>query len=174
MAKCVNAQPLPPSHSSSKMDTEHLKLRYHFKTRKLSEKKVTAQHSHLPCLLRFTRPRSCTQTAKEKFDNDGFALVLGMPDHHEDDYVELEYQLTDRIQIVIDKEIFEASERRVRYGNRESKMSLNGSTLFPDLLSLEDWKLLQNEWELAQGFSVIGLRTLTYALHNLYFWEEYS
>lgn len=130
MAKCVNAQPLPPSHSSSKIDAEHLKLPYHFKTR-LSEKKVTAQHSRLPCLLRFTRPRSRTPTAKEKFDNDGFALVLGMPDHHEDDYVELEYQLTDRIQIVIDKEIFQASERRVRYGNRESKMSLNGSTLFP-------------------------------------------
>ncbi|KAH0373220.1 hypothetical protein KCU65_g542, partial [Aureobasidium melanogenum] len=150
------------------------KIRYHFKTRKLPKKKVTAQHSRLSCLVRFNGLRSRTQTAKEQFDNDGFALVLGMPDHHEDDYVELEYQLTDRIQIVIDKEIFEASERRVRYGDRESKQPLGRSTFFPDLLSLEDWKLLQKEWKLAEGFSVIGLRALTYALHNLYFWEEYS
>lgn len=103
----------------------------------------------------------------EQFDNESVALLLGMSDYHEDDNIKC--QLAECIKTVIDKEIFEASEWEVRYGDRESKMSLERSTFFPTLLPLEDWELLQREWKLAQGFSVIGLRALTYALHDRFF-----
>ncbi|KAG9965394.1 hypothetical protein KCU61_g1709, partial [Aureobasidium melanogenum] len=136
----------------------HGEIRYHFKTRKLPSKKVTTQHSRI---ARHNRGRRCgfgqalnrSRNALEQFDNDGLALVLSMPHHHEDDYIELECQLTDRIQTVIDKENFEAS-------------------FFPTCLPLEDWELLQREWKLAQGFSILGLRALTYALHARSFWEK--
>ncbi|KAG9599813.1 hypothetical protein KCU77_g1975, partial [Aureobasidium melanogenum] len=155
----------------------HGEIRYHFKTRKLPSKKVTTQHSRI---ARHNRGRRCgfgqalnrSRNALEQFDNDGLAPVLGMPTHHEDDYIELECQLADRIQIVVDKENFEASERRARYGDVESRMSLNRSSFFPTCLPLEDWELLQREWKLAQGFSILGLRALTYALHAGSFWEK--
>ncbi|KAG9678025.1 hypothetical protein KCU99_g2360, partial [Aureobasidium melanogenum] len=154
----------------------HGKIRYHFKTRKLPSKKVTTQHSRN---TRHNRGRRCrvgealnrSRNAMEKFNDDGLALVLGMPNCH---YIELECQLADRIQTVIDKENFEASERRARYGDVESRMSLNRSTFFPTCLPLEDWELLQREWTLAQGFSILGLRALTYALQARSFWEKRS
>ncbi|KAG9581709.1 hypothetical protein KCU86_g11802, partial [Aureobasidium melanogenum] len=107
----------------------------------------------------FDQALNRSRNALEQFDNDGLAL-------------ELECQLADRIETVIDKENFEASERRARYGDVESKMSLNRSTFFPTCLPLEDWELLQREWKLAQGFSILGLRALTYALQARSFWES--
>lgn len=149
---------------------EHGEIRYHFKTRELPSKSTTTPPS------RHVRRRdhrlgfyldhmfNCSQDAIDRFDNDGFALVLSMPNHHEDDYVELEGQLADGIQTAIDKKMFGARERRARFGNGESRLSLDRSSFFLVRIPLEDWELFQSEWNLAQGFSVNGLRALTYAL----------
>lgn len=149
----------------------HGETRHHFKTRKLPGKKPTTPPSRNVLRNRRLRFRygdilDRSRNVIDQFDNDGFALVLSMPNHHEDDYIEVESQLADRIQTAIDKEMFEANERRTRFGDGQSRMLLDRSSFFPNRLPPEDWELLQREWKLAQGFSVVGLRALTYALYS--------
>lgn len=145
--------------------------RYHFKTRALPGKNTTTPPSrNVRCNRRFKFRLGDTldhsQNVIDQFDNDGFALVLSMPNHHEDNYIEVESQLADRIQTAIDKEMSEANERRARFDDGQSRMLLDRGSFFPNRLPPEDWELLKREWKLAQGFSVVGLRALTYALYS--------
>ncbi|CAD0109960.1 unnamed protein product [Aureobasidium uvarum] len=95
-----------------------------------------------------------------------------MPDLHTDDYIDVGFQLADRFQTTIDSEQSAASERKAAHDDAEYKRSLDRSLLSPTWLSVQDWESLQRERKLAQGFSVIGLRALIYAVQSPSFWQN--
>ncbi|KEQ89467.1 hypothetical protein M438DRAFT_6926 [Aureobasidium pullulans EXF-150] len=156
--------------------TPHGKIHYHVKMRGLPSKSIlderwrqssrTGGHRMGGCL----RPSPCEETIKD-LDNDGRNLILGKPVRYTEDYLGFDHQTEALIQKIVEREASVLESKMAAHAGSEYHKSLGHDAFLTPWLSVKDWILLKEEWNRAEGFSIVGLRALSYAFGSTEFWE---